>query len=96
MWKHFHLSVRSMYVECLHQAIHPVEPGFTVPVLIGIQVIRVQVEIILHFYSVHCCCAGELILNMDRDTYEKMGLEGKPSLFNGKQHRKYGTHVKLI
>ena len=41
------------------------------------------------------CCAGELILNVDKDTYEKMGLEGKPSQFNGKRRRKYGEHAKL-
>ena len=35
------------------------------------------------------------MLNVDKDTYEKMGLEGKPSLFNGKRRRKYGEHVKL-
>lgn len=38
---------------------------------------------------------GELILNVERDTYEKMGLEGKPSLFNGKRRRKYVVTIDL-
>ncbi|XP_066513504.1 ribonuclease P protein subunit p40-like isoform X1 [Hoplias malabaricus] len=36
---------------------------------------------------------GQLILSLDKDTYEQLGLEGKPSLYN---HRKVMRHVVTV
>lgn len=39
---------------------------------------------------------GRLILNMNKDTYTQLGLEGRPSKFSGKQSSRYVVNIDLV
>uniref|UniRef100_A0A8C5MB96 Ribonuclease P/MRP subunit p40 n=1 Tax=Leptobrachium leishanense TaxID=445787 RepID=A0A8C5MB96_9ANUR len=38
---------------------------------------------------------GKLILSVDKDTYEELGLQGKPSLYSGKNAMRYTINIDL-
>ncbi|KAL5022437.1 hypothetical protein ScPMuIL_001592 [Solemya velum] len=38
---------------------------------------------------------GQLVLNLTKDAYQILGLEGKPSLFTKKNHNKFIVHLNL-
>lgn len=35
---------------------------------------------------------GKLILSVDKDTYEELGLQGHPSLYSGKKPMRYSKY----
>jgi hypothetical protein len=58
--------------------------------------------VLLLLHLVDKCCritfpcfhaTGKLILHLVRDTYEQLGLEGKPSAFSGRNPAKFGTDL---
>ena len=50
----------------------------------------------LHFIHSDITVTGNLILHIDKDTYEQLGLDGKPSIYNGKKRkRKFGKIVSM-
>lgn len=40
-------------------------------------------------------CKGRLVLNMNKDVYMQLGLEGRPSEFSRKQKSRYVVNVDL-
>ncbi|KAI5624223.1 ribonuclease P protein subunit p40, partial [Silurus asotus] len=45
--------------------------------------------------NVIACLGRKLILSLDKDTYEQLGLEGKPSLYNHRKPMRYVVTVDL-
>jgi len=39
---------------------------------------------------------GRLVLNMNKDVYQQLGLDGKPSKFTTKRRSRYVVHIDLI
>lgn len=48
----------------------------------------------LHFLSM-CLSAGRLCLSLDKDSFEMLGVEGKPSRFNFRTKSRYGLNVDV-
>ena len=58
---------------------------FTVQYLVYL---RTCVNCIVTVSPIHAVCIGVLLLSLDKDTYEQLGLQGKPSKFQKQQ--RYG------
>lgn len=39
---------------------------------------------------------GKLILSVDKDTYEELGLQGRPSQYSGKKAMRYSKYNLLL
>jgi len=49
--------------------------------------------------SLYCyvvLCEGRLVLNMNKDTYMQLGLEGRPSKYSQKQIGRYVVNIDLV
>lgn len=49
---------------------------------------------LLHYLSL-CLSAGRLCLSLDKDSFEILGVEGKPSRFNFRTKSRYGPNVDV-
>lgn len=47
-------------------------------------------------YHIVLFISGKLILSLDKDSYEQLGLEGKPSLYSHKKIMRYGKSFNPI
>lgn len=41
-------------------------------------------------------CSGKLLISVNKDTYEELGLEGKPSLYSGKNALRYSKFQSAV